>query len=259
MEYIRSTHCECRDYPDLETLPVLERLKVKSFWNKGYINKYYEENTTAREVVECTCHKTWRYLTRYNILAEKEDLPSLEDLEKFKYQGEVQWPAKLGPAIDKSFKEKGVVFYLVGQPNCQKTTTCAKLFKFFLVKGKTCGYYRFTDLMKALSDEETSKSIYNEIKGLDLVFIEDCFENEDVVFKHKYITFYNLVLNRKGPTVLTSSLTLDDLESAKGKALPSYNLDSIKKLKLRLSKFKSACLFKDNLDLLNLQEIDLWS
>lgn len=253
MEYQRNPKCECAKYKDLDTLSFAERKNIKEYWLRGFI---YADSNSA----ECSCHKIFRLTGRYNRLAEKIGLPIFEELSKMKYVGEKDSFKKLKslPDIIRNNNLKDVLVYVFGPHNCQKTTSLAKLAHQIVVNDYSISFLDFNSLIERYTskDESLKKDL-----DVDWLIIDNCFEGETVNFKTVYNSFYNLLLNRKKPTVICSPLSMEELLVAKD--LPSYNKEAIQKIISKVNKYKTVLPFTDDIAKLSIikdnKNVDIWS
>ena len=259
MEYIRSPHCECAQYSDIDSVSFEKRKSLKFYWQKGYI--YTQGKTT-----ECSCHKRFRLGSRYDILSLQFGLPSYQDLSQLKYMGpgDAYKKLKAVPAIVDKHPIRDLIVYCTGIEGNQKTTSAAKVIYDIVTSNKTVEYILFPDLINKMLSFEFDQTPY---LTTDFLFIDDVFEGETVNFKNTYNAFYNLLLKRRKPTILISSWNQEMLFSDKGKQLPSFNPDMLNKIFNRINNkaHKSVIEFNDNVEKLRVMEqigdepVDLWS
>ena len=121
--YVRNPQCECKDYPDIDSIPFIERKSYQKFWRVGYIYT----NGASRE---CECHRKYRLTSRYDVIAKDKDLPSISELKEKKYIGDGKSYSRLKTLPD-TLKEnpsfKNIVVFMTGPAGNQKTTSAAKL------------------------------------------------------------------------------------------------------------------------------------
>jgi len=251
-EYVRSPKCECANYSDKDLLDFKSRMELKDYWMRGYI---YRDN----DAVECTCHKAYRLTGRYNRLAKAAGLPDQEELSKLKYLGESDVFEKLKklPQTVTDHNLKDVLILVTGKDGCQKTTSLAKLTYRLTIRDQFAKYINFTDLIEGFTEKTID---YQDLMNADWLIVDNCFEGETINFKTIYNQFYNLILKRKKPTVLATSLSRDDLQNRKD--LPSYSPEMLTKLFIKLDKYSGTTLeFTDNVDkvLIGDKKIDIWS
>lgn len=251
-EYVRNPKCECKDFLDKDKLEITARLNIKEYWMRGYI---YKDN----EAKECSCHKAYRLTGRYNRLAKAVGLPDHEDLKNLKYLGESDVYEKLKnlPQIVADNKLKDVLILVTGKDGCQKTTSLAKLVYRLTIRDQFAKYINFSDLIEDFAEKTED---YQELMSADWLIIDNCFEGETINFKTIYNQFYNLLLKRKKPTIIATSLSRDDLLNRKD--LPSHSPEMLGKLFNKLDKYNGTTLeFTDNVDkvLIGNKKIDLWS
>lgn len=251
-EYVRNPKCECRDFLDKDKLEFTARMNITEYWMRGYIYK-------DKEAKECSCHKAYRLTGRYNRLAKAVGLPDHEDLKNLKYLGESDVYEKLKnlPQIVADNKLKDVLILVTGKDGCQKTTSLAKLVYRLTIRDQFVKYINFSDLIEDFAEKTED---YPELMSADWLIIDNCFEGETINFKTIYNQFYNLLLKRKKPTIIATSLSRDDLLNRKD--LPSHSPEMLGKLFNKLDKYNGTTLeFTDNVDkvLIGNKKIDLWS
>lgn len=251
-EYIRSPKCECAKYLDKDTLDFKTRMSLKEYWMRGYI---YKDD----EAVECSCHKVYRLTGRYNRLAKAVGLPEHEELANLKYLGESDVLERLKrlPQLVADNNLKDVLILVTGRDGCQKTTSLAKLVYRLTIRDQFVKYVNFSDLIEAFAEKTED---YHELLNADWLIIDNCFEGETINFKTIYNQFYNLLLKRKKPIVIATSLSRDDLMNRKD--LPSHSPEMLNKIFNKLDKYVGTTLeFTDNVDkvLIGDKKIDLWA
>ena len=97
---------------------------------------------------------------------------------------------------------------------------------------------------------------------MDWLIVEDCFEGETINFRTAYTSFYNMILKRKMPTIISTSKTREEL--FENKQSPSYNYDMLSKIFSKVDKYKTSIIFNDHVDkILEVgtgdKVIDIWS
>lgn len=257
MKYVRNPECECKEYTDIDSVDFSKRKELQKFWQKGFI--YEMGNSSSKE---CTCHKTYRLSNRYDVVAKKKGLLTYEELSKLNYigSGDSYLKLKTLPKILKthpSFK-KDLIVFMTGVDGCQKTTSASKLMYNLTAEGEAVEYELFTDMVQKFVDMN-----YSPLEYIlpDWLIIDDCFEGETINFKTVYNAFYNMILKRKGPTILISNKSEQWLFN-EGKSLPSYNEDLLKKIFNKVHKLKTVIEFNDNVDKIKevgTEPVDLWS
>lgn len=254
MKYIRQTNCFCKNYKDIEDFNPLERAKATTYWMKGYC----VDNGVSRE---CDCHKVWRLSERYNKLSTDLGLPNYEELSKLKYLGTGDSYKKLKalPEIIQAHNLKNVLTFCSGEDGCQKTTSLAKLVYNLITTSYSVGYINFAELIEKI----VAKDPYvDELADMDWLIVEDCFEGETINFRTAYTSFYNMVLKRKMPTIISTSKTREEL--FENKQSPSYNYDMLSRIFSKVDKYKTSIIFNDHVDkILEVgtgdKVIDIWS
>lgn len=251
-KYLRNPECECAQFKDINEVEFSKRKEIKDFWMKGYIYK----NGYSKE---CECHKRYRLTSRYNILAEQFGLSDYETLSKLKYlgTGDSYKKLKIIPSIVEEKNLKNLLVFMDGPLNCQKTTSVSKLIYNLITSGKTVQYKLYGDLISEMTKMDYDSS---DLLSMDWLFIDDCFEGETINFKNVYNVFYNLLLKRKKPTVIITSLSKEEILNKKDK--PFYNGEMLNKLFNKVDKYKAYIKFNDNVDKIlavGSGPIDLWS
>ena len=102
--------------------------------------------------------------------------------------------------------------------------------------------------------------LLKDVKNSDWLIVENCFTGETVNFKTVYNTFYNLILHRSKPTILSSELTKDEVLESKTKVF--YQQDQLTRIFYKVDKYCTDLAFSDNvykLQLTNGKAIDIWS
>jgi len=254
-EYKRSPRCECSNYKDINELSIEERLSNKPYWMQGSIY----ENKTARE---CSCHKQWRLTNIYNKTALDVGLPSFEELKKLSYIGNSDSYKKLKalPSIITEHQLKDVLVFITGPFGCQKTTSLAKLMHQLISSSNTVFYISFTDLIERLN---ARKDDVSDLYNADWLIIEDCFDSETINFKTSYNMFYNLIIRRTKPTIISTVLSKDELLQNTSK--PFYNVNMLNQLFAKVEKYNTSISFTDNVSKLLVtgangsNTLDIWS
>lgn len=254
LQYNRNPKCECSKYPDIESVPISERASTTVFWMKGII----VENNVSHE---CECHRRWRLSEKYNTLAASFGLPSYFDLSKLKYLGTGDSYKKLKalPDIIKNNNLQNVLTFVSGEDGCQKTTSLAKLTYNLVTEGYAVIYVNFAELIEKIVAKDP---VLDEIANVDYLIIDDCFVGETINFKTAYTAFYNLLLKRTKPTIISTKFSKDNLLT--NKASVSYNYDMLKKVFAKVDKFKTYITFKDHVDKIlevgtENKVVDIWS
>lgn len=251
MKYVRSQTCECKDYPDIDKIPLAERIKTNHYFKDGYC---YD----GEKCFECSCHKAWRGMSRYDIFAKGCDLPTLDQLQTLQYKGEGDSYNKLKVLPEKLFAHPeylNTIIHVRGPEGCQKTTSCAKVMFNCLKNNRTVAFVDFNSLAKTMLDLQYDDS---ELREVDLLILDNCFSCETINFKSTYNAIFDIVIKRKKPTILISS---KDLESVL-KSPHHYDTEVLESIKSRIERRNSAIDFNDNIDNILLKEkgpIDLWS
>lgn len=251
--YLRNSACECRNYADRSTMNLADRLKVKTYWQDGIIY----ENDTARE---CKCHKVFRLGGRFDRIANNANLPTYSELQDLNYIGNSDNYNKLRalPRIIKEKELKDILVYVHGANGCQKTTSIAKVMYDIVLDNQSVYYTTYQDLIEAINCNDAT--VLKDVKNSDWLIVENCFTGETVNFKTVYNTFYNLILHRSKPTILSSELTKDEVLEAKSKAF--YQQDQLSRIFYKVDKYCTDLAFNDNvykLQLTNGKAIDIWS
>ncbi len=254
--YERDLNCECSKFKDREKMSISDRMSCNSFWMRGRIH----ENGISRE---CSCHKNWRLTRLYNIISNQFNLPNSKELQDLQYYGQDDSFKKLQvlPSIISEKKLQDVLVIIYGNPGCQKTTSLAQLTQQLILKEYSVQYITFPDLIDLFSDKTDSR--LKEISTTDWLLIDDCFSNITVNFRSNYNAFYNLILSRRKPTVLSADFDIDQLP--KMTSSPFYNETAIQKVFSRVDIYKTKILFKENVSKMKVvgingdKVIDIWS
>lgn len=255
MQYVRQKeNCNCKNYKNIDEIPWAERAAAQVFWKDG---KCFDNGKSF----ECECHKRWRLTERYNRLAEDVGLPSYEELLKLKYLGNGDSYKKLKalPEIIENNSLNGVLVFVSGQDGCQKTTSLAKLMHKLLINSFSVGYVNFAELIEKIVNKDP---FVEELKEMDWLIVDDCFEGETINFRTAYTAFYNIILKRRNPTIISTSKTKMDLVSNQG--APSYNRDMLNRMFAKIDKYKTVIAFSDHVDKIlavgsEEKPIDIWS
>ena len=253
--YIRDKNCECAQFQNRDEMSIEDRLTTKNYWMRGVIYK----NDIAHE---CNCHKKWRLSNIYNSVAVQFGLPSYEELKDLKYMGTDDSYKKLKtiPEIIEKNSLKDVLVAIYGRPGCQKTTSLAKLTYNLILNGQEVYYTTFANLIEMFSKQDEKLETFI---NTDWLLIDDCFEGITVNFKSTYNAFYNLILRRKKPTVLSVDFDLDSIKLMKDK--PFYNDILLTKMFTKIDKYHTRILFKENVSKMQVagvdgnKTIDIWS
>lgn len=252
-EYVRNSHCECKDYIDIDQMDVKSRVSSNKYWQNGYIC----ENGRS---YECTCHKKFRLKGRYERLAEEFNLPSYEELKQQEFIGDNTEFLKLKklPKLVEDKQLRNVVCFVHGAEQHQKTTSAAKVIFSLVTDGRSVNYINFIDLIEKLNNKEP-------IEALDWLIIDDCFADSTTSFKTPYNAFYNMILKRSKPTILISDFEREDILSRKDR--PYYNLNLMTKLFNKIDQYNTDLPFTQSVNNEENQllsqgkngKIDIWS
>lgn len=250
LQYIRNPNCECKDFIDINTIPFDQRKDVNKFFKNGIC---YNKDTCF----ECNCHKMYRGISKYELLAKQKDLPGYEQLKSLKYEGDNTSFLKLKNLISNIYKYPeylDTIFYIYGKEGCQKTTSILKIIVDILKEDKTVEYEDFNNLIKQMLD---LKYTDNSLKDVDLLIVDDCFIGDTVNFKSTYNNFFNLCIKRKKPTILITNKSLDKLSES-----TLYNKEILDIMIDKIRNRNTSLEFKDNIHNIQLKNkgtIDLWS
>lgn len=242
LQYIRCSTCECANYKDLDSLSFQDRIGLKKYWLRGYI--YDDELSSSKE---CNCHKRYRLTGRYDRFAKNVELPSFQDLQELKYLGKDDCYTKLKslPNLVKNKQLRDVLIFINGPANSQKTTSLAKLIHQLIVQDCTINYLHYSNLIENLTNNYTEDFI-NNLKEVQWLIIDDCFQVDTINYKNIYSKFYNLLLYRKNPTIISSRYSKEKLLSSTDKVF--YNKELLENVFEKIDKKNGMLQFTDVVD-----------
>lgn len=250
MKYIRDPNCECSKFRELNEIPFTERVSITEYCKDGYM---YSNG----KVKECTCHKAYRGISKYEIMAKQNSLPTFEQLGQFKYKGDSDCYNKLKVLPSKLIDHpqySNTIIYVAGPEGNQKTTSCAKVLCNVLKTGKVVMYIDFNALAKRMLDLDYDDQ---DLRDVDLLIVDNCFSGETINFKSTYNAIFDIVLKRHNPTILIASKKLEDII----KEPNHYDPEVLGSMQNRIMARGSAIYFPDNIDNIKLKEqgpVDLW-
>lgn len=250
LQYIRNPNCECKDFIDINTIPFEQRKDIRKFFKNGIC---YNED----KCFECSCHKMYRGISKYELLAKQKELPNYEQLKSYKYEGDNTNFLKLKNAINNIYKYPeytDTIFYIYGKSGNQKTTSVLKIIVNTLKEDKTVDYEDFNSLIKQMLDLKYED---NNLKDVDLLVVDNCFIGDTINFKSTYNNFFNLCIKRKKPTILITNKSLDKLSESS-----LYDKEILDILIEKVKNRNTSLEFNDNIyniQLKNKGSIDLWS
>lgn len=223
--------------------------------NKGSIMKAIEhEGHWTVTSMPCKCIKT-----RKNIInMQNSGLKNIIREYTFaKYNAEEEWQKQIKEAAESYAKEPKGWFFIGGQSGAGKTHLCTAICRQMLLEGKTVKYMLWRDeavkLKAAVNDPDVYKQMMDDLKLVDVLYIDDLFKTGKSEFGTKQkptsadinIAFEILNFRYSNPqmlTVISSESTLPDImdidEAVGGriyeKAHPAFSLNPDKKKNYRM-------------------------
>lgn len=187
--------------------------------NRGFINYYKIENNHINYYVkQCECNKIRKPFIELSQSGLGENLLT-KTLDNFSNNDE--WQQILKNKVSKylnEFKEDINKFkkwlFISGQSGVGKTHLCTAIFKELVMQGKTGKYMMWKDetpIIKVLkkstynSNQEKYAELINELKTVDVLYIDDLFKLMDNISKNEDLSIAYEIINTR---YITNKITI---------------------------------------------------